>query len=230
MEYCELKIFIKMNTNINSDDMYSVISKFINKSLLNDTKMRRVHKLNCFKFYTFGLPYPIEKDRVYKKDSIYAFNIRSISREIIMRIGRCIVFNCDEFTVEGKDYKNFIYNKIEKIISLTPVVTIKKDGKYWTRECGIDELSEQLNNNAKRKLQSYYGVCNIDESTNFIESIKQKNNRLILVPYKGGYIAGNKFEIVVKGDKNSQQLAGIVAAMGLGEKCSAIGMGYCKIV
>ena len=39
MEYSEIKVFIKMNEDIKSDEMYSVLSKYINKSLLNDSKM-----------------------------------------------------------------------------------------------------------------------------------------------------------------------------------------------
>lgn len=230
MEYSEVKLFIKMNKDVKSDEIYSVISKYINKSLLNDNKMKRVHVKNCFKFYTFGLPYPIEKDKIYKKDKLYAFNVRSISREIIVRIGRVLDKCCDEFVLEGKDFKNYIFDKIEKIITLTPVVVTRKDQRYWTKECGTDELCEQLSKNAERKLKAYYGEINIQEGTNFIEEIKQKNNRLILVPYKGGYIAGNKFEIKVKSDENSQLLAGVAVAMGLGEKCSAIGMGYCKVL
>lgn len=230
MEYSEIKVFIKMNEDIKSDEMYSVLSKYINKSLLNDSKMKRVHETNCFKFYTFGLPYPIEKEKIYKKDKLYAFNVRSISREVIMRVGRVLERNCNEFTLEGKDFKSYVFDKIEKIISLTPVVVTRKDQKYWTKECGTDELCKQLSSNAEKKLKAYYGKIKIEEGTNFIEEIKQKNNRLILVPYKGGYVAGNKFEIKVKSDETSQLLAGVVAAMGLGEKCSAIGMGYCKVL
>ena len=156
MEYSEIKVFIKMNEDIKSDEMYSVLSKYINKSLLNDSKMKRVHETNCFKFYTFGLPYPIEKEKIYKKDKLYAFNVRSISREVIMRIGRVLERNCNEFTLEGKDFKSYVFDKIEKIISLTPVVVTRKDQKYWTKECGTDELCKQLSSNAEKKLKAYY--------------------------------------------------------------------------
>lgn len=229
MEYCEVKVFIKMKEDVKSDYMYSVINKYINYTLLNDKKMKDIHKVNCFKFYTFCLPYPIEKSRIYYKDRMYTFNIRSINNEIVLRIGRALEKECKSFNVEGKDFRSYKTEKIDKLITLTPVVVTMSQGKYWAKEDGVSELAKRLNSNAERKLKTYFDISEDEYKADFISEIKQKNNRLIMIPYKEGYLFGNKFEITVNDDEWSQKMAGIAAAVGIGEK-GQIGCGYCRIV
>lgn len=229
MEYCEVKVFIKMKENVKCDYMYSVINRYVNYTLLNDKKMKDIHKVNCFKFYTFCLPYPIEKDGVYYKDRIYTFNIRSINNEIVLRIGRALEKECANFKVEGKDFVSYKAENIDKLITLTPVVVTMSQGKYWAKEDGVDELVKKLNSNAERKLKTYFDISENESNANFISDIKQKNNRLIMIPYKEGCLFGNKFEITVNKDEWSQRRAGIAAAVGLGEK-GQIGCGYCRII
>lgn len=52
----------------------------------------------------------------------------------------------------------------------------------------------------------------------FIKSIKQTNNKPIKIPYKNINILGYKFEIEVKDDPISQNLAYLILSVGLLEK------------
>lgn len=229
MDYSEVKVFMKMKGDVNCDNMYEMLNKYINVSLLNDSKLSKIHKENVFKFYTYCLPYPIEKDKIYHKERIYCFNIRSVNNEIIVRIGRCLKKEDSLFTVEGISYDNYHIHNISKLITLTPVVVTMDNGKYWKTEDGFEQLIKRLGGNGERKFIKYYGDCNIEKGHSFIENIEQKNKRLILIPYKGSCLFGNKFEIEVKQDEQSQLIASFVSGVGLGEK-NTIGMGYCKVI
>lgn len=225
MEYYEVKVFIKMKEDVKNDKMYEVISNYINYSLLNDSRLSRVHKINCFKFYTFSLPTPIEENKIYKNNRVYAFNIRSISSELIMRIARSLANGCNSFNLEGKSCNRYRYNGIDKLISLTPVVITLQNGRYLTIE-DSDKIIKSIINNAIRKYKAYYGEAIECE---FISDFTVKNKRLIQIPYKNACIMGNKIDIEVKPDADSQKLAHLVAAIGIGEK-NSLGAGYCKVI
>lgn len=225
MEYYEVKVCIKMKEDRQNDKMYEVISGYINYSILNDSRLSRIHKVNCFKFYTFSLPAPIEEDRIYKKGRLYSFNIRSISSELVMRMARSLAKGCESFTVEGTSCNRYRFNAIDKLISLTPVVITLQNGRYLTME-DSDKIVKCLTNNAARKYKAYYGEPNEVE---FISDFTVKNKRLIQMPYKNTCIMGNKIDITVKPDENSQRLAHLIASVGIGEK-NSLGAGYCKVI
>lgn len=225
MEYYEVKVFIQMNEDIKSDKMYEVISKYINYSLLNDSGLSSIHEINCFKFYTFSLPIPIEEGRIYKRGRIYSFNIRSISSELIMRMASSLAKGCKSFALEGKVCNVYRYKGIDKLISLTPVVITLQNGRYLTAD-ESDKIAESITNNAIRKYKAYYGES---VECEFISDYNIKNKRLIQIPYKNTCIMGNKIDIEVRADADSQKLAHLVAATGVGEK-NSIGAGYCKVI
>lgn len=56
----------------------------------------------------------------------------------------------------------------------------------------------------------------------FIKSIKQTNNKPIKIPYKNINILGYKFEIEVKDDPISQNLAYLILSVGLLEKMQKV--------
>lgn len=229
MTYSELKIFIRMKKDIKSNEMYEVLSKFINKSLGRDKRLSLVHEKNCFKFYVFGLPYKIENDGVYKKDNMYAFNIRSVSVEFILTLSKLIERESDCFFVEGSNIDTYSPKKINKLYTLTPTVITTERGHYWCEKDGIELLKEKLNSNIERKLRAYYDDFIIEKGANFIKDIRLKNNRLIKIPYKNAVLFGNKLEIIVEDNETAQAMANMAVAAGLGEKGS-VGCGYCMIV
>lgn len=228
MEHTELKIFITMKKDVKSSVMYEILNKFINKGLLNDKRLSLAHKKNCFKFYTFGLPYKIEKDGIYKKDKMYAFNIRSVSVEFILALARCIENGCEYFLVEGKSVNSYTYKKINKLISLTPTVVTLENGHYWCEADGVEVLKNKLNSNIERKLKAYFDDFKIEKGFNFIKDIEVKNKRLIMIPYKSAMLFGNKLEILVEENEMAQTMATMALAVGLGEKGS-VGCGYCMV-
>lgn len=77
----------------------------------------------------------------------------------------------------------------------------------------------------KKYNQIYTEKIDID----FIKEIRQTNNKPIKIPYKNIYLLGNKFEITVKDDPISQNLAYLALSIGLLEK-NAEGFGFCRAI
>ena len=61
----------------------------------------------------------------------------------------------------------------------------------------------------------------------FIENIKKINRKPVKIPYKNINILGNKFEVQIKEDPMSQNLAYLILSTGILEKNSQ-GFGFCK--
>jgi len=212
-----------MKQSVRNDFMYEKLNKYINSGMLQNIKLKALHKENRFKWYLFGLPYPLEPDRTYKESRVYVWNVRSCKLDFITALKECTNGECDSFKVLSCELKNCSPSFVNRIVSLTPAV-ITLEGKYWTKEDGIETAIQKLCSNANRKYEAYYQE-KVDTKHQFIESVNQLNHMPIPIPYKKTKLVGNKFEIQVKSDTLSQRLAALILAAGVGEKGS-IGMGY----
>lgn len=98
MTIFELKCEAYLKENIELKDSFDILSKSISGSISFNKKLDEVVK-NSIKDYCFGNFYPIEKDRIYKKDKTYKFVIRSINKELI---------DCLEFLLVKNINNNFL--------------------------------------------------------------------------------------------------------------------------
>lgn len=87
-------------------------------------------------------------------------------------------------------------------------------------------LQKRLQDNLEKKFKDIYGKA-IDIKQSFIQRIDVINKKPISFKYKNVHLLGNKFKIAVNEDEKSQQLAFIALGMGMGEKGSSVGAGYC---
>ena len=228
MDYYQLKISCVLKQDLDFKNMFEELSKVINKSLLKDKDLKKLHEINTFKMYVFDGLYPANK-KGYKKFNLYGFNIKTIDKALAFKLNSILkktendLINIVSVTLETKDT-----GKIEALYTVTPAISVIKNGSHWTKEdYPMELLIDRINSNAKKKY-AYWFDEQIDEKHNFIENIEQTNKKTIVLPYKDGVLLTNKFKIKVKEDEISQQLAGIVFTTGLLEK-NALGLGYCTI-
>lgn len=224
MYYHELIVTLKMKQDITNDEMYSFLNNLINNAMLYDEKLREMHERNEYKFYTYSSLNPIEKDRIYKKDRVYIFNIRSINKIFLANLNRVLPLTEENVKVIATQIKSYSQKFITKLTTLSPVVTTMKESKYWKKEDGLQELIARMCKNAVRKYNQYFNT-QIPEETIFIQAITQTNLKPIKIPYKQGNLIGNKFVMEIKNDKLSQDLAFFMKATGALEK-NTIGCGY----
>ncbi len=202
--------------------------------MAQDESLKALHeKMSVFKHYNFGNFYPIEKKQIYNKGDSYKFTIRSLDGKFIDILSKTLRQNIDNphFLVVETHKKTIKEFFISELYSATPVIVSTSKGLYWTidRDGDIIKLQKQLNDNLKKKYQSFYNDT-IDVEQNFIQllEIKNKYPQSIYIKKENKEIRffGNKFRIVPHEDKISQKLAFIALADGLGEK-NSFGGGFC---
>ncbi|WP_055666011.1 CRISPR-associated endoribonuclease Cas6 [Desnuesiella massiliensis] len=228
MKLWEMTITVMLKKDIYFQDCGYIIGKNINKSMLLDNHLKEIHPQKQYKGYIFNNFYPIEKDKFYKKDRVYVFNIRSLSGEFIKRLESCILnLNSDDFNIISISKKEIEQENIERLYTETPLI-ITVDNKPWLQEGGdLDLFIHRLEDNIEKKYKSFFNE-DIDVRDKFIKSIEFKNRKPMQFNYKGIKLLANKVSIEVQDNEAAQKAAFLARAVGLGEKNSAIGAGFCK--
>ena len=90
----------------------------------------------------------------------------------------------------------------------------------------MEFVKKRMLDNIQKK---YNNIFDTDIKEDFIKNVKQTNLKPIKIPYKNINLLGNKFEIEVKEDPISQNLAYLALSIGLLEK-NALGFGFCRAI
>ena len=240
MKIFELKCKAYLKTNIELKSSFDVLSKYLNYSIYQNEIYK--NKDTSIKNYCFGNFYPTESDKIYKKNNVYEFVIRSIDEEFIDELEKAIIENMNNgfllvLSAVKKEIDQFF---IRELYSATPViVSQKKDDTgrqlYWSLDYSgdIEMLQNQLQKNLEKKLKLFYPE-DMEATSNFIDKIEIKNVKPQSIYFKTirnqkeklVRLIGNKFKIIPKKDDLSQKLAFLSLGVGLGEK-SSFGGGFC---
>lgn len=224
MQYYNIKVAVLLKNDTQVFENYEKISKLISASMLKDQTLKQLHEENRYKNYVFCNLYPIEKDGIYKAGNIYTFQIRTIDFKLGLKIKQALNnFQNEEFKVIVSDLETSTQRKINTLATLTPAIITSDKGDYLINN-DMQLVKERILANAQKKYNQLY---NEKIDMDFIKSIKQTNNKPIKIPYKNINILGYKFEIEVKDDPISQNLAYLILSVGLLEK-NAEGFGFCK--
>ena len=224
MQYYNIKVAVLLKNDTQAFENYEKISKLISASMLKDQTLKQLHEENRYKNYVFCNLYPIEKDGIYKAGNIYTFQIRTIDFKLGLKIKQALNnFQNEEFKVIVSDLETSTQRKINTLATLTPAIITSDKGDYLINN-DMQLVKERILANAQKKYNQLY---NEKIDMDFIKSIKQTNNKPIKIPYKNINILGYKFEIEVKDDPISQNLAYLILSVGLLEK-NAEGFGFCK--
>ncbi|MBU1659289.1 hypothetical protein KKG72_09600 [bacterium] len=87
MKYYELMCSIYIKADIALEMCFEIISKYISFSMVKG-KLEEIHNKDGFKYYVFGRFMPLEKNKIYKKDSTYSFSIRSPDEALIASLSQ----------------------------------------------------------------------------------------------------------------------------------------------
>ena len=227
MEYFELTVTAYMLDDIHFTKANEIIGKTINRVMYLDKALSEKHIQKGYKHYCYGSFYPTEKDKVYKNGRIYVFKIRSLESEFAGKMQNLIEdVRSNEIKVMAVQVKRRAKRRIVELHTVTPAI-VTVDNKHWLPQDDITLLKDRLQANLEKKYRDFYGE-GLNVSQRFIEKLELLNKKVMSLNYKDTRLLGNKFRIVVNGDECSQRLAFIAEAVGLGEKSSANGMGFCN--
>ena len=214
---CVYQICIKLYlfNDIKLEDLQEKLCSFVDGGLAKDPYYLAMHEEKEFKKYNFGLLWPIERDKVYKKDSIYSFTLRTIDRELALFFVNKLVneYNNDFKALMG-EIKILPRHLIEKLYSITTTLFKCEDG-YWRDNHGISDYQRMLKENLVKKNNFFCGE-KMDESFEFVRSIEFKNSIPINIHYKGISLQGDKFDLYVDENEQSQELAYLALGVGIG--------------
>ncbi|WP_347561710.1 CRISPR-associated endoribonuclease Cas6 [Clostridium senegalense] len=227
LNFVELTVTVMLNKDIYFADCGYVIGKNINKAMLLDESLKELHPKKEYKNYVFNHFYPLEKDKIYKKDRLYIFKIRGLDYNFIDKIAEVLPFlksyDFKIIAVEKREIKN---TNIKNLYTVIPtIVTI--DNKPWLQGDDIELFKQRLEANLEKKYKVFYNE-DINIVGNFIETIEFKNKVVMYFNYKGVKLLGNKINIKIYANEEAQKGAFLAMATGLGEKNSIVGAGFCQ--
>lgn len=224
MNVFELSLRVFLIENIHLEDVFTEVSRFVDLGLSNDKDFLELHNKNTFKNYCFNSFYPLEIDKVYKKNNVYTIKIRTIDSELATFFHQHLP-SIQTLSIKGLVGEVRIIPKkyIEKIYSVTPVV-IKCDNGYWRKIINIQEYEKRIKENLIKKYNTFNNTI-INEEFNLYDSIEFTNRKPISTKYKEIKILGDKVSLNISSDKEAQELAYMSLGVGLLEM-NARGMGY----
>lgn len=216
MAVFELSAKVYLSEKIFYVDVPYELSKLIDRTLALDSNFLELHNKNCFKNYCFNGLYPLEIDKIYKKDNIYNFQIRSIDENLIQFLCEKLknAFT-DKIKVLKIDLKIIKQKHIERIYSITPVIIKNSDG-YWKGKISLEEYENRIRSNLFKKYKNFTGE-DVDEEAPIFTSIEFKNVKPISFEYKSIKLLGDKISLTIADDEISQKIAYMALGTSIGE-------------
>lgn len=228
MRFIELTITIMLKKNIYFEDCGYTIGKNINRSMLLDKDLKKVHPKKEYKNYVFNSFYPIEKDKFYKKDRLYIYRVRGLSDEFMQKLDRCIYnLKSEDFNVISTSRIVVKRTYIKELYTQTPLIVTVNNEPWLQANGDFDLFKRRLEDNLEKKYKSFFNEY-IDVKGKFIKYIEFKNRKPMHFNYKGIKLLANKVSIKVQDNEEAQKIAFLARAVGIGEKNSAIGAGFCE--
>jgi len=229
MRYYEIRVTAYLKKDLMLQKVGEVLSKHINYSMSKSDFLNDLHGQKIPKLYCYDYMFPLEKSKKYDKGRIYVFRIRTPMEKIASEMRRTLTnYETDFIKPLGVELRVKKFTRVEELYTLTPAIaTVNK--RNWTREESMDIIWKMIDNNLEKKCKMIFGEAfEIKESP--IEFLELKNNKTIVLDYKGGKVLGNKFSMRFKPDELSQKMAYAALTSGVLEKSSSIGAGFCKII
>lgn len=217
-----MKLFLL--EDIAANRIQEKVTSFLDKGFGNNEKLITFHKENKYKNYCYDQLYPLETDKVYKKEKIYTLTIRTIDIEMAKYFKNICVNN---YTKEMKgltaDIRVLPKKILETVYTLTPLV-IKTDTGYWRSSMSLTTLEERIKVNLIKKWNRFNGD-KLDENFDLYTMIEFKNKIPIGITYKNIKLLGDKIQLTVADNETAQNLMYMALGTGIGEMNSR-GLGF----
>lgn len=219
-----LKMFLLKD--IPASKIQKETAAFIDKELVQNEQLSKLHNMNQYKYYCYDSLYPIEPDKIYHKDAIYTLTIRTNDMKLAQFFEKQAVNGHTEALKALTAKIKLIPQKyIELIWPLTPVI-LKCENGYWRDMLSIEQYEERLKINLLKKWNQFYGE-KLDEDFELFTGIEFLNKSPIAIEYKGVKLLGDKPRLHIAENETAQKLAQMSVGAGLGEM-NARGYGFCS--
>ena len=225
MHFYELKIDLLLKNKIHFQKSPEAIGKLVATALINSGYKN--HSENRIKNYVFSNLEVRANGGYYEGNNFFRF--RSFDKDLILKLSNSLLTYEDKIFIINSLSSKVIYQKPIRVLqSSNPVFVTLFNGKFWTynEDGDVMKYIKLLNDITLTKAKL---IENIETNENFIEYMEFLNRKPFTFKYKNTKFFGFKLKIYPKQDEISQKLSFITAGMGLGEKSSSVGGGFCKV-
>ena len=220
----ELQVKVFLLEDIKIEDTSEQICKLVDKLLVKDNQYSKFHNKNKFKNYSFNMLYPLEQSKVYKKENIYTFILRTVDNDLVNYFMKELVNGyTDEIKVLTINKKIIPVKHIESVHAITPIVAKFENG-YWKQHSSIEVLEKRIKENLIKKYNVFYDE-KIDEDFELFTTMSIINKKPIATKYKDISILGDKIKFMVSDNEQAQKIVNFALGTGLGEMNSR-GLGF----
>ena len=195
-----------------------VLAQYIDSYLVKDTHFAELHYKNSAKGYCFDMLSKIAKGmKVYKRDQVYQFRIRTVNRDLVSYLMEGIADHKTR-AIKGltRAVRQIPRKPIASVWTLTPYI-FKTSKGYW-RDCmGFEEFEQALCAGLIHQYESYTSE-EVEKNVALYDQIELKSKCAIGVSYKGITLLGDKIAMQVSDNETAQKIFYFTLA-------NAIGMG-----
>ncbi|HBC91790.1 MAG TPA: CRISPR-associated protein Cas6 [Pelotomaculum sp.] len=226
MDCCfyEVVSAIRFEKDVPMREVQSGLAGLSSQAMTFDEQLKTMHHQNRYKPYVFCAPYPLEPDRIYRKERMYCFHLRTRDLGFASAMKAYLPRAKGIAKVISIELRSYLQTHINELISLTPIISTLNN-RCWMPENGIGLLADRIQMNAVKKCKAQ-DVSFVEPDELFFERIDLLNRKPVIVSYKGTSLLGHKVRLAVKPNAWAQRLAFIALSGGVCEK-NAIGFGYC---
>lgn len=222
----QIRLRVYVLTEISAEQIQEKTVEFLDSGLVQSIQFAEFHKENKYKGYCLDAPYPLEPDKIYKKDKIYTLTIRTIDRDLAKFFAEQAV---NQYTSSMKgitaEVRVIPQKHIDMLYTLTPVI-LKCESGYWKDSLSLEQYEERLKVNLLKKWNQFYGQ-KLPEDFELFTGIEFRNKCPVAVNYKNVRLLGDKLCLHVAENKTAQKLAYLAVGTGIGEMNSR-GYGFCN--
>ena len=74
----EMRVKLYLLQDIPFKELQNAVANFVDSALCQNESLISFHETNCYKFYSVGTLWPLERGMTYKKDQIYTLTVRTV--------------------------------------------------------------------------------------------------------------------------------------------------------
>lgn len=202
------------------------LAAFLDQELIKDERFAKLHQENKFKMYTYDSLYPVEEDKIYKKNKIYTLTIRTVDMKLAKYFAEQVVDGHTE-TVKAltSEVKVIPQKHIELLYTLTPAI-LKCENGYWKDTLSVNQYEERLKINLLKKWAQFYGE-KLSEEFEMFNGIEFLNKVPVSSEYKNVHLLTDKLCLHIAENETAQNLAQLAIGTGIAEMNSR-GYGFCN--
>lgn len=214
MQVYQIRIKLYMLTDVALNRIQTNLTAFIDKGFLENEELLQMHEENRFKNYCYDLPYPVEKDKIYKKGKIYTVTVRTIDPKLAKYFQEvCVNSYTDEVKGLTSEIRIIPKKVIDSLYTLTPVI-LKDDKGYWRKHMQLAEFENQLKVNLVKKWNTFTGE-KLSEDFSLYMLLEFLNETPVPMEYKSIKLLGDKIRLQIADNETAQKLAYMALGTGL---------------